>query len=278
VPFTASWTQRALADELSRLRKERGLSVRDVAERTGWSIAKISRGENGISKINPLDVRRLGELYEVGEPDVDRLCEMARDSIADAWWKRYERWLTPTFAEFLAYEADAARAWSVQTMFVPGLLQTSEYIKALLSIGPVRDPDRNDADFEVRLRRQRRLEDPDPIELRALIAESVLHWRFGGSEVMRRQLAHLCTVAGRENVSVRVIPFSHPIPIYPVDLFESGGEGPAVVFSETQWGTPFTEDPIEIRQSRREIERLEQAALSEADSLQVIRQRIRELE
>jgi hypothetical protein len=203
---------------------------------------------------------------------------MARDSIADAWWRRYERWLTPTFAEFLAYESDAARAWSVQTMFVPGLLQTSEYIKALLSIGPVRDPDRNDADFEVRLRRQRRLEDPDPIELRALIAESVLHWRFGGSEVMRRQLAHLCTAAGRENVSVRVIPFSHPIPIYPVDLFESGGDGPAVVFSETQWGTPFTEDPIEIRQSRREIERLERAALTEADSLQVIRQRIRELE
>jgi transcriptional regulator with XRE-family HTH domain len=278
VPFTASWTQRALADELARLRKERGLSVRDVAERTGWSIAKISRGENGISKINPLDVRRLGELYEVDEPDVDRLCEMARDSIADAWWKRYDRWLTPTFAEFLAYEADAARAWSVQTMFIPGLLQTSEYIKALLSIGPVRDPDRNDADFEVRLRRQRRLEDPEPIELRALIAESVLHWRFGGSEVMRRQLAHLCTMAERENVSVRVISFSHPIPIYPVDLFESGVDGPAVVFSETQWGTPFTEDPIEIRQSRREIERLEQAALTEADSLQVIRQRIRELE
>lgn len=278
MPFTASWTQRALADELARLRRERGLSVRDVAERTGWSIAKISRGENGISKLNPLDVRRLGELYEVGEPEADRLCEMARDSIADAWWKRYDRWLTPTFAEFLAYEADAARAWSVQTMFIPGLLQTSEYIKALLSIGPVRDPDRNDADFEVRLRRQRRLEDPDPIELRTLIAESVLHWRFGGSEVMRRQLAHLCTVAGRENVSVRVIPFSDPIPIYPVDLFESGGDGPAVVFSETQWGTPFTEDPIEIRQSRREIERLEHAALSEVDSLQVIRQRIRELE
>ena len=278
MPFTASWTQKALADELSRLRKERGLSVRDVAERTGWSIAKISRGENGISKMNPLDVRRLGALYELGEPDVDRLCEMARDSIADAWWKRYERWLTPTFAEFLAYEADAARAWSVQTMFVPGLLQTAEYIKALLSIGPVRDPDRNDADFEVRVRRQRRLEEPEPIELRALIGESVLHWQFGGGDVMCRQLTFLCNAAAeRENVSVRVIPFSRPIPIYPVDLFESGGDGPAVVFSETQWGTPFTEDPIEIRQSRREIRRLEQAALSEAESIQVIQQRIREL-
>jgi hypothetical protein len=94
---------------------------------------------------------------------------------------------------------------------------------------------------------------------------------------MRGQLAHLCTMAERENVSVRVIPFAHPIPIYPVDLFESGGGGPAVVFSETQWGTPFTEDPIEIRQARREIQRLEAVALPEADSIQVIQHRIREL-
>ena len=278
MPFTASWMQKALADELSRLRKERGYSVRDVAERTGWSIAKISRGENGVSKISPIDVRKLAELYEVADPDAVRLCEMARDSISDAWWLRYERWLNPSFVEFLAYEADAARAWSVQTVFVPGLLQTSEYIKAILSIGPVRDPDRNDADFEVRLRRQRRLEDPDPIVLNALIAESVLHWQFGGGEVMRGQLTHLCAMAGRSTVSVRVIPFAHPIPIYPVDLFESGGSGPAVVFSETQWGTPFTEDPIEIRQARREIERLEAAALSEEETIKVIQRRIRELE
>ena len=278
MPFTASWTQKALADELSRLRKRRGYSVRDVAEHTGWSIAKISRGENGVSKISPLDVRRLAELYEVPAADVDRLCEMARDSVADAWWRRYERWLNPTFLEFLAYEADAARAWSVQTMFVPGLLQTSDYVKAILSIGPVRDPDRNDADYEVRLRRQRRLEGSDPIELNALIAESVLHWQFGGAEVMRGQLAHLCTMAERPNVSVRVIPFAHPVPIYPVDLFESGGEGPAVVFSETQWGTPFTEDPIELRQARREIHRLEEVALSEQGTVEMIERRVRELD
>ena len=278
MPFTASWTQKALADELSRLRKERGHSVRDVAERTGWSIAKISRGENGVSKISPLDVRRLAELYEVPAADVDRLCEMARDSVADAWWRRYERWLNPTFLEFLAYEADAARAWSVQTMFVPGLLQTSDYVKAILSIGPVRDPDRNDADYEVRLRRQRRLEGPDPIEVNALIAESVLHWQFGGGEVMRGQLTHLCALAERPNVSVRVIPFAHPVPIYPVDLFESGGEGPAVAFSETQWGTPFTEDPIELRQARREIHRLEEVALSEQGTIEMIERRVRELD
>lgn len=50
------------------------------------------------------------------------------------------------------------------------------------------------------------------------------------------------------------------------------------MFSEAQWGTPFTEDPIEIRQSRREIQRLEEVALSEAESIKVIQRRIRELE
>jgi hypothetical protein len=50
------------------------------------------------------------------------------------------------------------------------------------------------------------------------------------------------------------------------------------VFSETQWGTPFTEDPIELRQARREIERLEAAALSESESSEMIERRIRELD
>ena len=244
MPFTASWTQKALAEELSRLRKECGYSVRDVAEHTGWSIAKISRGENGVSKLNPLDVRRLAALYEVADADVDRLCEMARDSIADAWWRRYERWLSPPSWSSSAMRPTPRAPGRCRPCSSPGLLQTSDYVKAILGIGPVRDPDRNDADYEVRLRRQRRLDEPDPIELTALIAESVLHWQFGGPAVMRGQLAHLNTMAERPHVSVRVIPFAHPIPIYPIDLFESGGAAPAVVFSETQWGTPFRRIPL----------------------------------
>lgn len=274
--FRASWAQKQLADELAKKRKDLELSLRDVAERTGWHNTKISRMENAIIKVAPVDVRTLADLYGLTEADVSRLSEMARDSITDAWWKRYERWLSSSFVEFLTYENEATRAWSVQHQFMPGLLQTPEYISAILAVGPLRDPGRNDAETEVRLRRQRRLSETDPIVLHALLAESLLYWQIGGKDVLIGQLKRLCNAAAQENVHIRVLPFERPVTIYPTDLFETES-GQAVAFSEASWGTPMYDDPVDIRETRREIARVEEAALSEEETINLIEQRIREL-
>ena len=274
--FRASWAQKQLADELARRRKDLDLSLRDVAERTGWHNTKISRMENAVIKVAPADIRTVQELYGLSDADVIRLSEMARDSITDAWWKRYERWLSASFVEFLTYENEAARAWSVQHQFMPGLVQTPEYIRAILAIGPLRDPGRNDAEYEVRLRRQRLITGADPLVLHVLMAESLLHWQIGGKDVLVGQLKHLCELAERENVHIRVLPFERPVTVYPTDLFETQS-GQAVAFSEASWGTPMYDDPVDIRESRREIERVEASALSEEDTRDLIEQRIREL-
>ena len=277
MPFRASWTQKQLADEIAERRKDLDLSIRDVAEQTGWQNSKVSRMENCVTKVTSADVRALASVYGLSDADVDRLSEMARDAITDAWWKRYERWLTASFVEFLAYENEAARAWSVQQMFVPGLLQTPEYITSILEVGPLRDPGRNDAEYEVRLRRQRRLHsEADPLVLTALIAESVLHWQIGGKDVLIGQLKHFCELAAKDNVQIRVVPFERPVSIYPIDLFEPvSGQG--VAFSEASWGTPMYDDPMDVRETRREIARVEAAALSEEETVELIEQRIREL-
>ncbi|MBR7839264.1 helix-turn-helix domain-containing protein [Actinospica durhamensis] len=227
MPFRASWTQRALADELMETRTSRGLSIRDVAESIApkWHNSKVSRIESARTKVSAADVRALGAVYEVDDETIARWVEMARDSITDAWWERYERWLTPTFIEFLAYENEAARAWSVQHMFMPGLLQTPDYIRALHTVGPIRDPGRNDAEYEVRIRRQRRLTEPDPLTFNALLAESALHWQFGSRAIMHAQLRHVREISELENVSVRVVPFARPVTIYPTDMFEPGSTG-----------------------------------------------------
>jgi hypothetical protein len=233
--------------------------------------------ENCVIKVTPADVRGLASVYGLSDADIDRLGEMARDAITDAWWKRYERWLSASFVEFLAYENEAARAWCVQHMFVPGLLQTPDYITSILEVGPLRDPGRNDAEYEVRLRRQRRLDDEaDPLVLNALIAESILHWRIGGKDVLIGQLKHLCDMASKDNVHIRVAPFERPVTIYPVDLFEPSS-GQAVAFGEASWGTPMNDDPMDVRETRREIARVEAAALSEEETITLIEQRIREL-
>lgn len=275
MPYTASSSQRALADELTKARDDHGLSIRDVASATGWHNSKVSRIESARTKPSPADVRMLGALYEADEAAVARWVGMARDSIGDVWWRRYERWLTSTFIEFLAYESDATVAWSVQHMFMPGLLQTPDYIRSLHNVGPLRDPGRNDAEYEVRILRQRRLHGPEPLILHALLAESALYWQFGSRAVLHGQLLHLRDLSELENVHIRVVPFVRPVTIYPTDLFEPP-QGEAVVFGEASWGTPMYDDPVDVREARREIERVEAAALSEQETLNLLEQRIRE--
>lgn len=273
--FTASVTQRAVAHELAQAREDLGLSIRDVAGRTTWHNSKVSRIESSRTKASAADITKLGEIYDADGATVARWIEMAQDNISNAWWQRYERWLAASFVEFLTYESEAVRAWSVQHMFLPGLLQTSDYIRSLHTVGPLRDPGRNDAEYEVRLRRQRRLHEPEPLVFHALLAESALHWQFGGREILRNQLIHLRSMSELENVHIRVVPFARPATIYPTDFFELPRSG-SVAFGEASWGTPIYDDPLDLAEARREIERVEAAALSEEETDQLLEQRIRE--
>lgn len=278
MPFRASWDQRRLADELEQLRVASAMSHRDVADATGWSSAKVSRAESAVTRITAADVRILAELYGVDAEETERLCEMARNSAVDVWWRRYERWLSPSFVDFLTYEDAAAEEWSVQAMFVPGLLQTAAYTASLFASGPAQDPDRADAEREVRRKRAARLHDSDhPLTYHAFLVESALHWQFGGSTVLREQLEHLIGMAKLPNIEIRLIPFTRATPVYSFDLLERGNDGPVVAFSETPWGAPIHEDPLEIRQLKRNLERLDALAFSTADSVQRLSQRIGEI-
>jgi transcriptional regulator with XRE-family HTH domain len=266
-----------LGDRLTQLRKDRDWTHRDVRRETGIASATLSRMENAKGPVNTTELRRLLIAYGLDESEIVPLLELARDGVSDAYWERWSRYLHQSFVEFLVYENDAREAWSVQTMFVPGLLQTEAYMRALASVGQVRDRRRNEADVQVRLRRQRRLDDPNPLVLHALIAESVLYWRIGGNDVLREQFRKLVTLNERENVHIRVIPFKNPIAIYPVDYFVPV-IGDPVAFPETQWGTPLNDDPIDTEDTRYEIERYEESALSEEDTSQLLEERSRELE
>ena len=275
MPFTASVTQRAVAHELAQAREDRGLSIRDVAGRTAWHNSKVSRIESARTKASAADVTKLGEIYEADGGTVARWIEMAQDDISGAWWQRYERWLAASFIEFLTYESEAVQAWSMQHMYMPGLLQSPDYTRALQAVGPLRDPVRNDAEYEVRLRRQRRLYGPEPLIIHSLLAESALHWQFGSRESLHGQLIHLRDMSRLENVHIRVVPFVRPVTIHPTDFFDLPRSG-SIAFGEASWGTPMYDDPLDLAELRREIQRAEAAALSEEETIQLLEQRIRE--
>jgi transcriptional regulator with XRE-family HTH domain len=274
--YQPSHKQLRMAAVLSELRASCGYSQRDVARLVaGVTDGNLSRMESGRAKIPEIVVRQLATLYNVPAADVERLCVMARTDRGPAWWGQYERWLSASFVDFLGCEAEAQRIWTVQTMFIPGLLQTSGYMRDLAESGPSQDVDRLEVTLKVRQRRQQRLTDPDLISYTALIGESALHWRFGSPEVHCAQLEAILNTAEIPNVRIRVLPFSHALPLYPLDFFEFDSEDDAVVFGETQWGTPQHEDPLEIRQARRTLARLDSVALAEAASLAHIEQLIK---
>ncbi len=200
---------RRLAAELRRLRERTGLTGEEVADRVGWSGSKVSRIELHHTGVKPADLRKLLDLYQVGERRREELLALARESAGKSPLRKITSGFPPE-SEYEAYlsaeaEAESVRNWEPQ--IVPGLLQTPDYARALtqpwqeMFPGPLRETDRR---VEAKLLRQEVLSRDPPLELSVVIDESVLRRRFGGRAVMREQLERLAEASELPNVEVRV--------------------------------------------------------------------------
>ncbi len=204
-------TRRRLRTELRRLREASGLSQADVVQKLDWSQSKLIRIENGSVGISVTDTRALLTLY--GRPaGVDgHLIELARTSRVRTWWSSYREVLGQPDQEFLGFEADASRLRQFHPTIVPGLLQTEDYIRALLpalAVSPLSQPT-YDAHLAVRMRRQQEiLNGSTPPTMTFVLDEAVLRRPVGGPRTMRTQLAHLAAMQGQQEVSIAVLPFS----------------------------------------------------------------------
>jgi len=210
-------TRRRLRTELRRLRDAKGFAQEYVADEMEWSVSKLIRIENGSVGISTNDLRALLELYGVDEADRGDLVELSRASRQRMWWSRYQKFLAPTYLEFIGFEADAARILTFQPMIVPGLLQTEAYARAVNAVtGVSSDGDEGDeARIQVRLTRQQEIfgEGAPPTEYLAVVDESVLRRPVGGAEVMGAQLDRLVALARRPSIEVCVLPVevgAHP--------------------------------------------------------------------
>ncbi len=140
-------------------------------------------------------------LYGVTGRDRERLVERATRGDNDASWLAAGPAFSDQFRSFVALEKQASRFTHVSMLIVPGLLQTPDYVRAL-----VESTDRDtDQVLETRLARQERLTAPDAPNFRFLIDEFALRRRMGGREVMDGQLAHLVQLSAYPNISVRVM-------------------------------------------------------------------------
>jgi transcriptional regulator with XRE-family HTH domain len=198
--------RRRLRVELKRLRGEKKLTQREVAQALDWSPSKVIRIESGQVGISVTDLRALAALYGLqGGPEVDELARMARGSKRQPF-ADYRDVLAPETIRFFGYEASASLIRHVQPLVVPGLLQTEDYTRALLHAYGT-DAKSIDRVIDSRRERQELLDREEPPKIFTILDEAVLRRRVGGTSVMNRQLQHLLTLAERKTVTIQIVPF-----------------------------------------------------------------------
>lgn len=208
--------RRRLGAELRRLRNGAGLHLDQVAGRLHCSTSKISRLETGKGIPKSADVRELIKIYEVAaDTEREMLMRLVRESRTEGWWEPYtegvapDRFFLDAPGHYAALETDATALRSFDFGTLHGLLQVADYARAVLSAQlPHHSAQEIEQLVELRLRRQDRLRDADPLRLTVVVDESVLFRTVGGPEVMAAQMRHLVELMDQSHVVVRVLPFS----------------------------------------------------------------------
>ncbi|WP_037676643.1 helix-turn-helix transcriptional regulator [Streptomyces griseus] len=266
--------------QLAGFREDAGLSQDQAARALGFSGAKLSRIESGKGRRPPTeqDVRALLELYGTESYEASVLLRLLQRAGEPGWWQRYDKRLMPEwFDRLVGLQEAAATIRTFEIQYVPGLLQTAAYTRAVVERGlpnaPATEVRRR---VELRMRRAELLARKDAPQLWAVLDESVLLRVLGGKDVMREQLAHLIDMARRPNVTVQVVPLdvtNASAPAIPVTYLRFGGiDLPDVVYLEHIRSANFLEDRDETEEYRLALDRLADEALNPRESLGLLRE------
>ncbi|GGR03965.1 helix-turn-helix domain-containing protein [Streptomyces netropsis] len=253
---------RRLGGELLQLRTQAGFTQGQAAKALTASTAKVAKMERGWVPMRDPDIRALCELYGVVEPTmVGGLLELARldreRRKVKGWWND----LPKNMKAYIELENVATSIKTWQVSYVPGLLQTPDYIHAL----------RPDEHFvAARIERQRRLVDSPPLALWAVVHEAALRCVVGGRDVMGGQLEHLVQVSRKPNITLQVLPFSagtHMALGAAINILSFADAGAMdVMYMEVPLTQRWAEGGEETARHAALFDNVAKAALSPADS------------
>lgn len=270
--------------QLAGFREDAGLAQDQAARAVGFSAAKLSRIESGKGRRPPTesDVRALLELYRTDPYEASVLLKLLQRAGEPGWWQRYDKRLMPEwFDRLVGLQEAAATIRTFEIQYVPGLLQTAAYTRAVVERGlphaPASEVRRR---VELRMRRAELLLREGAPQLWAVIDESILLRVLGGPGVMHEQLAHLVRMAERPNVTVQIVPLdvtNASAPAIPVTYLRFDGlDLPDVVYLEHIRSANFLEDRDETEEYRIALDRLADEALKPRESVELLRRTMRE--
>ena len=177
--------RRQLGRYLRDLRNRQHMTVKTAAQELEWSEAKIWRIETGQTSLRSHDVELICRIYSAPSDLTEALMGLAKETKAKGWWHAYGDVIPENFDLYLGLEEAASQISWYEPELVPGLLQTGDYARALLSTKVGATEDDVDQLVTARLERQIILDRDDPPLLWVLIDEEALRRPVGGRDVMQ---------------------------------------------------------------------------------------------
>jgi hypothetical protein len=267
-----------LGTHLRRLREAAGITADTAGYYIRGSRSKIGKLETGQVRFKERDLMELLDLYGVvDEEGRQPLRELARLANTSGSWHDYSDILPIWFEAYIGLEMSADEMWVCGVQFVPELLQTEGYLRAVTQLDHGDIPTR-EIDHRVALRMQRQarfLDQSDPPRLRVMLDEAVLRRQVGSPVVMSDQLKHIAEIAERPNVTVQVVPLetnSGPAPGSFSILRFAGHDLADIVYVEQLTSALYLDKPADVDVYMSVMERLSAHALSPHQTTLLLRE------
>jgi len=278
--YGATAAKRRLSHRLAVLRKRSGHTANHVCDMLNWGRGKVGRFEaNQWKRPEMSDVRDLLRLYGVDGAEAEEIEELAMLARVRPWWRDYPEIFDN---EFPGFENDAVSISVFMPLTLPGLLQTTPYIEALMRTA-ARPPVWQRRALESRQRRQEILGRANGAAPRlvAVITEASLLYRWGTNEDRREQIEHLAEMNRRPDVELRIQRFEDGPPqgtFSSINIFGLPDSDPTLVYLETDYSIEEVSRAEEVNTYIRAFGRVRDAALEPSDTTLYLRQLAEQLE
>lgn len=247
--------RKRFAEEVKRLRTERGLSLRDLSTVVGWDPSLFGKMERGGTLGGPEVVQALDQYYGTGR----MLLILWELAVGDPtqFKEQYRR--------YMVLEAEAVSLWHYAVSAPPGLLQTDGYVREALAAGGLRGEEL-EQQIEARVRRRKLLEGAEAPPFRTIMSEAVLRMELRDKRAWREQLAFL--VKEHPNVTTYMLPFSAGLHgLTNTDtMFLRLSDGRTVAYTENDVRGELIEETERVERLQRAYDAVRDLAMSPAES------------
>lgn len=263
---------RELGEALQHAMVDAGFNVAQMAHKLDWSASRVSRLLSGKRGGTELDVVSFMAVCGVTGSRRERLLNLCRAANTKGWWQQHGDRMPKQLRTLVDHEDKAVRIGDFQPVILPGLLQTGDYARSLITETGNLPEDEIEERVAARLARQGLFSRRPPVQFAFFVHEFVLRLPIGGQDVMSDQLHHLLRMSVRPSITLRVVPAvvgGHAGIAGHFQLMEFTSFRP-VVYLDSETSSLFLEEDAEITAYRRVLNGLADKALDEGQSRELI--------